>query len=179
MLSNGTMTVLPGYHRDGCIPRQRGSDPSKGFHDPIHNIDPRELPPANTLNELKSDYNFDAGTVAVHDVMLPHSSLPNASSQPRRTFNLRFCSAEGVLGAASYSNPFSAGQQSTPREFILLCGEDKHGRGVGRLPSWRGGGGGCCYTGEEGIDTSRHERPADEPGSYSLTNVRCATQARL
>jgi ectoine hydroxylase-related dioxygenase (phytanoyl-CoA dioxygenase family) len=38
---NGTMSVLPGYHTRGCIPRLRGSDPSRGFRDPEHNIDPR------------------------------------------------------------------------------------------------------------------------------------------
>ena len=191
---NGGLSVLRGLHRRGCFPRVGASEPRLGFFDPSHNIDPQELPDEQALLELQTDYALDAGTVAVHDVMLPHAvspsrsfavsthgtrtpleidivvvqSLPNRSSEPRRAFNLRFCSAEGLLGGdVSYDDPLRPGE-SRPREFILLCGEDAHGRGFGRQPSWRGG---SCYTGEAGVDTGRHGRPAGEAGGYALTSV--------
>eukprot|EP01048_Picozoa_sp_COSAG05_P026274 COSAG05_NODE_7082_length_858_cov_0.722003_1_plen_262_part_01 len=65
---NGSMSVLPGYHRRGCIPRLKGSDPDrKGFH---ANIDPHELPSEDEISRLKVDYEFEAGTCAVHHIML-------------------------------------------------------------------------------------------------------------
>jgi hypothetical protein len=103
----------------------------------------------------------------VHHIMLPHCSMPNLSDSPRRAFNLRFCSAEGEFGQKSYTNPLTG--ENTPREYILLCGEDVQGRGYGRGPSWRSGG--ICYIGKEGVDSSRHERPFGEEGSYALTNL--------
>jgi hypothetical protein len=88
---NGSMCVLPGYHRRGCIPRLRGSNPdTRGFH---ANIDPQQLPPEGVLRQLSTDYVFEAGTCAVHDIMLPHTSLPNRSNAPRRACEEAWLSA--------------------------------------------------------------------------------------
>lgn len=145
------------------------------------------LPDAETLNRIQVEYDFPAGTGAVHDIMLPHRSGtsdsspqfvfaklsipadialsiaqhftfvlscyctgPNWSDSPRRAFNLRYCSAEGLLGKSMYSNPLTG--EKRPREFILVCGEDTARKGFGRVPSWRNGG--VCYTGEAGVDAS-------------------------
>lgn len=76
------MSVLPGYHRRGCIPRLKGSDPNrKGF---FANIDPHELPSEEEISRLKVDYKFEAGTCAVHHIMLPHTSSSNMGDMPRR-----------------------------------------------------------------------------------------------
>ena len=75
---------------------------------------------------------------------------PNRSDSPRRAFNLRYCSAEGLLGQNEYVNPLTG--EKRPREYILVCGEDTESRGFGRVPSWRGGG--VCYKGEPGVDAS-------------------------
>ena len=82
------------------------------------------LPDVETLNRIRVEYDFSAGTGAVHDIMMPHASGtsdsiphsdavgidfaaclysrpctgPNWSDSPRRAFNLRYCSAEGLLG---------------------------------------------------------------------------------
>ena len=77
---NGGLSVLRGLHRRGCLPRVGASEPRLGFFDPSHNIDPQELPDEQALLELQTDYALDAGTVAVHDVMLPHSVSPSRSS---------------------------------------------------------------------------------------------------
>jgi hypothetical protein len=87
--------------------------------------------------------------------------------------NLRFCSAEGEFGQNSYPHPALRSGQSAPREYILLCGDDVAGRGFGRAPSWRSASGraATCYIGDACVDSSRHERPYGEEGSYALTNL--------
>ena len=77
---NGGLSVLRGLHRRGCFPRIGASEPRLGFFDPSHNIDPQELPDEQALLELQADYALNAGTVAVHDVMLPHAVSPSRSS---------------------------------------------------------------------------------------------------
>jgi hypothetical protein len=64
---NGTVAVLPGYHRRGCLPRFHDHERG-GFN---HNIRADALPPADVLDRLKVDYEFSAGTGAVHDIMMP------------------------------------------------------------------------------------------------------------
>lgn len=100
-VANGTMSVLPGWHIKGCLPRE-GSNTGGGF---THNINPTVLPehPEN----VQFDYDFTAGTVALHDIMMPHTSGPNLTDRHRRAFNLRYCSADGVLGQNSYTNPMT------------------------------------------------------------------------
>ena len=164
--ANGTMSVLPGHHTRGCIPRFR--DETRGNF--VHNIRPEQLPPPAELRRRKVDYCFAPGTGAVHDIMMPHTSLPNRTRAARRAFNLRYCSAEGLLGASLYSHPLSG--EATGREFILVCGEDTESRGFGRLPSWMQPPHSVeKYCGVPGVDASRHERPHGEPGSYPLTNL--------
>ena len=65
----------------------------------------QSLPAPADLQRLKEDYCFAAGTGAVHDIMMPHTSAPNRSTRPRRAFNLRYCSAEGLLGSSPYTHP--------------------------------------------------------------------------
>ena len=140
-----------------------------------HNIAQEVLPTGEAMERLAFPYDFAAGDAAVHDIMMPHTSPPNTSNAPRRALNLRYCSAEGLLGANTYVNPLTG--ESRPREFILVCGEDTAGRGFGRKPIWMQQAAGevvRAYLGEEleeGVKTERHERPAGEPGSYALTNL--------
>ena len=63
---NGTMMVMPGWHRKGCLPRHLDTE-RQGF---THNIAQEVLPTGEALERLAFPYNFAAGDAAVHDIMM-------------------------------------------------------------------------------------------------------------
>ena len=122
---NGTMSVLPGWHKKGTLPRLvRDGD---GFNE---EIDPAALP--DDVDEIKATYRLKSGQMATHDTMIPHSSTPNTSDRWRRVIVLRYIAADGELNAETLSDyrtlvPFE-------REFFLVRGEDVNRCGLRRSP---------------------------------------------
>jgi ectoine hydroxylase-related dioxygenase (phytanoyl-CoA dioxygenase family) len=76
--ANGALRVLPGSHRGGPAPRDRGE--ASGFlADPVRIDSAREA-----LIEV------EAGSVLFFPALLLHRSTPNASDRPRRAILLSF-----------------------------------------------------------------------------------------
>ena len=123
---NGAMSVLPGWHQKGTLP----IDPSgRPLFDQM--IDPHALPA--DVEKVKFQYRMPAGGMAIHDTMIPHSSLPNRSDRWRRVLVLRYMSAAGEMGEKTYEDyrdgtPF-------PREYFLVRGEDIAQLGLPRTPA--------------------------------------------
>ncbi len=118
---NGTMSVLPGYHR-GILPRRGTGD---DFFD--EEIDPAALPQDVAARAVA--YRFSAGEGAMHDVLIPHRSPPNRSPDRwRRVLVVRYMSADGDLGQKQY--PHYRTNLPFDRQFILLRGRDIRNRGL-------------------------------------------------
>ena len=123
---NGTMSVLPGWHRKGTLP----IDSRDGeLFDQM--IDPESLPA--DVDDLKFQYRMPAGGMAMHDTMIPHSSRPNQSDRWRRVLVLRYMSADGEMGKKMYED-YRDGSPS-PRQYFLVRGQDVANRGLPLMPS--------------------------------------------
>ena len=123
---NGTMSILPGWHTKGVLPRY--TDPDKDFF--ADEIDPKVLP--TNCDQIKVTYNLKAGQMATHDTMLPHYSTPNRSDRWRRIMGFRYMAADGELGDKIYTS-YRDGS-SFPRRFFLVRGEDVKSHGLPRSP---------------------------------------------
>jgi ectoine hydroxylase-related dioxygenase (phytanoyl-CoA dioxygenase family) len=121
--SNGTMFVLPGWHKADLRRRSTGDD----FFD--EEIDPAALPP--NVHQLEVPYRLKAGEAAVHDTMMPHRSSPNKSDRWRRVLVCRYMAADGETGAKEYPD-YRTGEMF-PRKYLLVRGEDVLNRGFERV----------------------------------------------
>lgn len=118
---NGTMYVLPGYHRKGALAHHTIS--SEWFTDTIQ---PGELPDCPDQQEV--GYFFRAGEAAMHHELIPHRSPPNSSNGWRRTMLARYISADGDMPKRKY--PHYRTGDDFDRQFYLLRGEDIAHRGL-------------------------------------------------
>lgn len=125
--ASGTMAVIPGGHAKGALPRIQCADEHDVFK---WDMDLSELPP--NLDEIKVYYNLKAGQAAIHDVMMPHESGPNASNHWRRAMVFRYIAPDGELGGSTYYDYRT--NEPMPRTFFLVRGEDVHGLGLPRDP---------------------------------------------
>jgi phytanoyl-CoA hydroxylase len=122
---NGTMSVLPGWHNKGELPRRDSG--GVAFSEEIQ---PDALPA-----DLETDcveYRLRAGQMAIHHTMIPHTSTPNSSNRYRRVLVLRYMSADGTVGAKEYED-YRTGEKFA-RECFLVRGEDVRKRGLRRSP---------------------------------------------
>jgi len=153
--ANGTMSVLPHNHHRGILPRiidhaKLEANTSSGKPVFSDAIDPRALP-AEPHAEAHA-YTLRAGEMGLHDVLSPHSARPNTDSERwRLVLVFRYVSAAGDFGQKEYTD-FRSGERF-PREYFLVRGEDRAGRGFRRSP-WEGEGAG--YVGEESVDLAPH-----------------------
>ena len=136
---SGTMSVLPGYHRHGALPRVL--DARKYF---AQHIDPDALPA--DVEQRKVTYRMKAGEAALHHVLVPHSSGANRSDRWRRVIVLRYIAADAELGVGDWRDYRGEGAPF-PREYFLVGGEDRLGRGYRRSPFETGKG----YTGDPSV----------------------------
>jgi len=154
--------VLPGWHTRGVLPRrfERPSDYTGKAREFSIEIHPAALPP--DLAEVERPYRLRAGQAALHHVMMPHRSSPNA--QPagggrwRRVVVLRFAScAPGTrFGPARYADYRSG--ETFAREYLVIAGSSGAERGMRRCgrtgPEGQGGG----FTGDPDWDDSEGGR---------------------
>ena len=125
--ASGTMAVIPGGHAQGALPRVKSADEHDVFK---WDMDLSELP--TDLDEIKIHYNLKAGQAAIHDVLMPHESGPNASNDWRRAMVFRYIAPDGELGASTYYDYRT--NEPIPRTFFLVRGEDVHGLGLPHEP---------------------------------------------
>ena len=173
---NGTMSVLPGAHCHGVLPRlvdeeKLAANNSSGKPVFSDQIDARALhvaagvtakAVAGSETTVAGDvvklpgtlqYNLKAGSAAIHDVLTPHTALPNTSRERwRHVIVLRYCSAAGIFGTKEYTDCFTG--ERFPREYFLVRGEDKDRRGF-RCSPWENAGV-PGYIGDAEVDLSRH-----------------------
>jgi len=121
--SNGTMFVLPGWHKGDLKRRSTGDD----FFD--EEIDSAALP-AN-VDQLEVPYRLKAGEAAIHHTMMPHRSCANTSDRWRRVLVCRYMSAEGEMGTKQYPD-YRTGTLF-PRKYLLVRGEDVLNRGLEKV----------------------------------------------
>jgi ectoine hydroxylase-related dioxygenase (phytanoyl-CoA dioxygenase family) len=122
--ANGTMFVLPEWHKRGFLKRRATGNAF--FRE---EIDPEALPP--NVDQLEVGYFLKAGEAAGHHTMMPHRSTPNLSDRWRRVMVCRFMSADGKMGKKEYPHWRTA--KPLPRKYILARGEDVAGRGLERI----------------------------------------------
>ena len=122
---NGTMSILPGWHRKGELPRRQTQ---KNLF--AEEITPGVLP--DDLENLRVDYLLKAGQLAIHHTMMPHRSTLNTSDRWRRVLVLRYMSADGEAGPKEYEN-FHTGEKF-PRERFLVRGRDVRSQGLRKSP---------------------------------------------
>ena len=85
------MSVLPGHHTLGTLPRI--VTPGVPFSQAV---DPKAMP--DDLEAAAVEYNLTAGQMAMHHVMIPHSSAQNHSDAWRRVIVIRYLAASCRLG---------------------------------------------------------------------------------
>ena len=122
---NGPMSILPGWHNRGILPRVDAHD---GLF--IEAIDPVALP--SDIEDQKVIYLLKAWQMAIHHTMMPHSSLPNRSDHWRRALVLRYMSAEGEMSEKQYVD-YRNGKHFS-REYLLVRGQDLKRRGLKSNP---------------------------------------------
>ena len=122
--SNGTMFVLPGWHKRSDLKRR---DTGDDFFD--EEIDPAELP--HNVDQLQVAYHLKAGEAAVHDTMMPHRSTPNVSNRWRRVLVCRYMSADGNMGSKEY--PHYRTREMFSRKYLLVRGDDVLNRGLEKI----------------------------------------------
>ena len=122
---NGTMSVLPGWHKKGELPRRQSGGVSFS-----EEIEPGALPA--DLETCSVQYQLRAGQMAIHDTMMPHTSTPNSSDRYRRVLVLRYMEAEGTVGPKEYED-YRTGEKF-PRECFLVRGEDVGNYSLRRSP---------------------------------------------
>ena len=166
------MSVLPGFHRRGAL--RTAAAPFLGF---TQQVDPAELPEPAELEAALVPYTLPAGHVGLHDVFAPHGSGPNVSDRWRRVIVARFIAADAELGESTYPDVrrrdfldlrlrvslligTSASQYRTgvpfAREYFLVSGEDRKGRGFRRHAFERGEG----YLGDASVQARPPPRSA-------------------
>lgn len=152
---NGTMSVMPGFHTRGQLPRLLDTSPGVSFRQSIQ--------PAALEGGTAVEYKLQPGQVALHDVMLPHASRANQSNQRwRRVIVIRYLSAHCRLGTEVYED-FADGT-TFPREYFCVGGSDRYG--CRRSAFDRGPG----FTGEAHVVSLGQPRPGssspppEEPG---------------
>ena len=125
---NGTMYVLPGYHKQILSRRDTGET---FFNEEIH---PSALP--LDVEDHEAEYKFPAGGAAMHHVMIPHRSPPNrCPDRWRRVLVVRYMSVDGEMGAKEYPD-YRSGIPFT-RQFILVRGENSTRRNLIPLSDFR------------------------------------------
>ena len=158
---SGTMSVLPGWHDRGALPRVL--DTREYF---AQRIDPEALP--SDMEQRKHTYRLNAGEAALHHVMAPHSSGPNRSERWRRVIVLRYIAADAELGVGDWRDYRGEGAPF-PREYFLVSGEDRLGRGYRRSPF----DGGPGYIGDPGVEPLSAEEMREvepEPDAVAVGN---------
>ena len=111
---NGTMYVLPGYHKQKLPRRDTGDD----FFD--EEIEPSALP--GDIADREVGYFFKAGEAAMHAVLIPHRSPPNSSPDRwRRVAVLRYISVDGKLATKQYHDYRT--KELFDRKLILVRGD--------------------------------------------------------
>lgn len=123
-VDNGTMFVLPEWHKRKDLPRQKTDN--ELFEEEIA----AGVLPAN-INELEVGYRLQAGEGAIHDPLIPHRSTPNQSDRWRRVLVCRYMSAGGDMAGMEYPHYRTA--EPFPRRYLLVRGEDTAGRGLERV----------------------------------------------
>ena len=118
---NGTMYVLPKWHRHGTLERRATTD-----HMFPEEISPSALPP--DVDQLAAGYFLKAGEAGMHDTMIPHRSSPNGSDRWRRIIVVRYMNADGEMGQKQYPN-YHTGEMFD-RKYILVRGRDVLNRGL-------------------------------------------------
>jgi len=121
---NGAMAILPGWHDKGVLPRR--TQDGKFFS---QEIDPSALPADVAARQVR--YALRAGQMAIHDTMIPHTSVPNRSARWRRVIILRYMAAAGGMGEKDYVHPISG--EAFARQYWLMRGRDVQHRGLKRL----------------------------------------------
>jgi hypothetical protein len=121
--ANGTMFVLPGWHKRGILKRRATGD--NFFSEEIA----PEVLPAN-VDQLEVGYFLKAGEAAVHHSMMLHRSTPNVSDRWRRVAVCRYMRADGKMGGKEYPD-YRTGK-IFKRKYLLVRGEDIAGRGLER-----------------------------------------------
>lgn len=118
---NGPMSILPGWHNRGTLPRVEAQD---GLF--TEAIAPEALPP--DIDNQKIPYLLGAGQMAIHHTMMPHNSTPNYSDHWRRVLVLRYMTAEGGMGEKEYVD-YRNGKKFD-RKYFLVRGKDVQNRGL-------------------------------------------------
>jgi phytanoyl-CoA hydroxylase len=121
--SNGTMFVLPGWHKLALKERDTGDE----FFN--KEIDPTVLP--SNIESLQVGYFLESGEAAVHDPMMPHRSTPNVSAHWRRVLVCRYMKADGEMGAKEYPH-YRTGKMFR-RKYLLVRGGDVANRGLEKV----------------------------------------------
>ena len=124
---SGTMSIIPGWHDRGELPRIKHKDDHDVFK---WDIDVGTLP--GNVDQIKVRYDLKAGQAAIHHVMMPHESGPNRSDQWRRAMVFRYISPDGELGGSTYYDYRT--KEPMRRAFFLVRGRDVHGLGLPRGP---------------------------------------------
>ena len=124
---NGTMSVLPGHHTKGTLPRIVTPWASTF----TQTVDPAVMPA--DVEAAAHEYRLKAGQMAMHDVMIPHSSVANTDANRwRRVIVIRYLAASCRLGREVYTS-FRDGVEF-PREYFLVAGQDTESYGFRRSP---------------------------------------------
>ena len=109
-VENGSMLVLPGSHQNGLL--THGVSESNDNLLSINQAIPDELIDAGSTVQL----SLKAGQMSVHDGMLAHSSMPNASDRRRCGLTVRFITPKvKCVSTPSYTKGYSP---------ILVSGQD-------------------------------------------------------
>jgi len=123
--SNGGMCILPRWHQRGVLPIAQRQ--ARLFN---QEIDPSSLP--KDIDQVKVQYRFKAGGMAIHNTMIPHTSEPNRSDRWRRVAVFRYVRADGEHGPKEYED-YQTGKPFD-RKFFLVRGEDVANRNLPRTP---------------------------------------------
>ena len=123
---NGSMSVLPGWHTKGTLPR-RDSHASNAFNE---EIEPGALP--ENIDDIKVTYRLKSGQMATHHTMIPHSSTTNRSERWRRVIVLRYIAADAQIGEKTYVCPIT--RETFDREAFLVRGRDLNDQGRRQTP---------------------------------------------
>lgn len=118
---NGTMFVLPEWHKRKDLPRRKTNDDL--FEEEIA----PEVLPVN-IDQLEVGYFLRAGEAGVHDPMIPHRSTPNASNRWRRVLVCRYMSADGEMASMEY--PHYKTGKPFHRKYLLVRGKDIANKGL-------------------------------------------------
>lgn len=121
---NGTMHVLPRWHKFTDLPRRKTADDL--FEEEIV---PEHLP--KNIDELEVGYYLRAGEAGIHDPLIPHRSTANASNRWRRVLVCRYMQADGDMPEMEYPDYVTG--ETFNRKYLLVRGEDVANRGLERV----------------------------------------------